>query len=604
MNTARITGIAAMLLIMCGLIPWFSAYLFLALIGDTTTQPGPLALFDYWRAFAGTSYSMKLYIATASPWLLFLGAGVALLLNRPNTQHGDAHFASENEIRKAGLRSTDGLLLGKKGGAYLCASGQLGAIMFAPPRSGKGVGFGVPNLLNWQGSAIVTDIKLENYEVTSRFRQVHGQRIVNFSPLAADGRTHRYNPLDFVSHDANLRVNDLQKLTFKLLPTPENDNPMWANEGRDLLEGFILYLMDVDPPATLGRTLRLIRGIEDVPAWAKDKMERYSSRLDQHTRLAFTGFMQKSKKEQSGVLSSVKGALALWSNPLVDYATAATDFDPGQLRAKRMTIYVGIQPGDIGRLAPLVSMFLQQTFDTLLQRLPGENDPHQVLALLDEFTAMGRLANVEKGIAYFASYNICLAPIIQDLTQLNAVYGPDMAKTFLSTSRYRVAFAQNNDETAEYISRQLGQKTIRTKSDSRRTNDLYTNISHSHTGRPLLFAHDIMQLPRRDELILAENSPAIRARKIVYFKERAFKKRLLGAAPLPTSILPEPAYTENSVAEPAPQAAPETAPADNGTPEESGPDPAADNNENPPTDPAGHDADDEAIAASLHQSAG
>lgn len=532
-------------LVVLSLIPWFSAYLFLALVGVEDHTPGPFDLITYWHDY-GTNpdYQLYLIIATAAPWLIPVGLAVALLFARRNTLFGDAHFASESEIRRAGLRSKNGLLLGKLRGNFLCASGQLGAIVFAPPRSGKGVGFGIPNLLNWQGSALVTDIKLENFEITSGFRAAHGQQIVVFSPLDGEGRTHRYNPLDFVSQEPGRRINDLQKVTNKLVVTPPRADPMWTNEARDLLEGVILYQMDHDAPATIGKALRFIRGQPDLSDWMEAQVARPQG-LDENALLAFNGFLQKAPKEQSGVLSSIKGALSLWSNPLIERATSASDFDPSELRKRAMTIYVGVQPADIGRLAPLMSVFLQQTFDSLLQKLPGDEEPHQVLALLDEFTAMGRLDNVEKGIAYFASYNICLAPIIQDLTQLREVYGAHVEKTFLSTSRYRIAYAQNNEETAAYVSRQMGVKTIKTKSTSRRTGlkgDPWSqNVSESYTKRELMLPHEITQLDRRKEVVLVEAGPPVLADKIVYYKDRAFKGRLLAPVALPpqTPELPD-----------------------------------------------------------------
>lgn len=538
MQQSRVLAGLACGLVVLVLIPWLSACIFVMLLGHYEYTPPYLAMLDYWRAYGDDpAYQLYLVIATAAPWAIPAAVGAAVLFYRPNTMFGAAHFASENEIRRAGLRAAHGLLLGKKGGRFLCASGQLGAIMFAPPRSGKGVGFGIPNLLNWQGSALVTDIKLENFEVTSGFRAAHGQKIVVFAPADEDGRTLRYNPLDFVSQDPGRRINDLQKVTHKLVVTPPKADPMWTNEARDLLEGILIYLMDFEPPATIGKALRLVRGTARLTDWLEEIVEGQGDALDTNARMAFNGFLQKATKEQSGVLSSIKGALSLWSNPLIDRATAASDFDPAQLRRQPMTIYVGVQPGDIGRLAPLLSVFLQQTFDGLLHHLPGDDEPHQVLALLDEFTGMGRLENVEKGIAYFASYNICLAPIIQDLAQLREVYGQNVEKTFLSTSKYRIAFAQNNEETATYVSRQLGVKTIKTKSVSRRTglnNDPWSqNVSESHTKRELMLPHEITQLDRRHEIILVEAGAPVLADKIVYFKDKAFKGRLLPPVKLP-----------------------------------------------------------------------
>jgi type IV secretion system protein VirD4 len=441
--------------------------------------------------------------------------------------YGDAHFADESEVRAAGLRAGEGVILGRLRGRLLRARGQLGVLLFAPPRSGKGVGFVIPNLLTWGDSVIVNDLKLENYEATSGARAAMGQQIVLFAPLDSEGRTHAYNPLDFVSKDRRLRVNDVQAITAKLVITPPRADPMWSNEARVLLDGLILFLLDVNRRASLGAVYRMVLSVPnfaDYVAWA---MQEYEGRLDPVAVMQFNGFLGKAFKEQSGVLSTLKASLSLFANPLVDRATSTSEFDPRELRRRPMTIYLGVMPRDIARLSPLLNIFVQQTFDGLLGRLPGQNEPHQVLALLDEFTALGRLENVEKGIAYFAGYNIVLAPVIQDLSQLEEVYGQAVTETFLSTANIRIAYAQNSLKTAKYLSEELGFRTIRTKSRSRQTNELWRgHVSESQARRELLLPHEIRELNRRDELLLVEAAPPIKAEKLAYYRDRQFTRLL------------------------------------------------------------------------------
>jgi type IV secretory pathway TraG/TraD family ATPase VirD4 len=299
--------------------PWLAGMLFAAFVGARNYVLGYLEYLGMWRAYAvAPHYKLLLELAACialAPAIIL--ALLPVLASRP-VLFGDAHFADEAEIRAAGLRAPTGVILGRLRGRLLRAQGQLGVLLFAPPRSGKGVGFVIPNLLTWQGSAIVNDLKLENFEKTSGTRHEMGQSVVLFAPLDPNGRTHGYNPLNFVSRDPALRVNDVQAITAKLVQTPPRADPMWSNEARVLLDGLILFLLDVNPRASLGAIYRMVLS---VPNFA-------------------------------------------------DY----------------------IQYG-------------------LLGQLPGGDEPHQVLALLDEFTALGRLENVEKGIAYFAGYNIVLAPV-------------------------------------------------------------------------------------------------------------------------------------------------------------------------------------------------
>ena len=515
--------------------PWLAGMLFAAFVGARHYVPGYFEFLQMWRTYAPSPrYKLLLELAGAVPVMLAAAFAVLPLLARRPALFGDAHFASEREVRGAGLRAHQGVILGRLRGRLLRVQGQLGVLLFAPPRSGKGVGFVIPNLLTWRDSAIVNDLKLENYEKTSGLRAELGQEVVLFAPLDPEGRTHAYNPLDFVSKDRRLRVNDVQAITAKLVVTPPRADPMWSNEARVLLDGLILFLLDANKRASLGAIYRMVLSVPNFADYLQWAMQEYEGQLDPAAVMQFNGFLGKAYKEQSGVLSTLKGALSLFGNPLVDRATSSTDFDPRTLRQQPMTIYLGVMPRDIARLSLLLNIFVQQTFDGLLGRLPGQAEPHQVLALLDEFTALGRLENVEKGIAYFAGYNIILAPVIQDLSQLEEVYGQAVTETFLSTANIRIAYAQNSLKTAKYLSEELGFRTIRTKSRSHRVADPWQgHVSESLAKRELLLPHEIRELNRREELLLVEAAPPIKADKIRYYRERMFTKRLRPAVERP-----------------------------------------------------------------------
>jgi type IV secretion system protein VirD4 len=325
-----------------------------------------------------------------------------------------------------------------------------------------------------------------------------------------------------------------------------------------LLDGLILFLLDVNPRASLGAIYRMVLSVPNFADYIQWALKEYEGRLDLVTVMQFNGFLGKAIKEQSGVLSTLKASLSLFANPLVDQATSSTDFDPRELRRRPMTIYLGVMPRDIARLSPLLNIFVQQTFDNLLGNLPAQDEPNQVLALLDEFTALGRLENVEKGIAYFAGYNIVLAPVIQDLSQLEEVYGKAVTETFLSTANIRIAYAQNSLQTAKYLSEELGFRTVTTRSRSRHSKELWSgHVTESQARRELLLPHEVRELDRHKELLLVEAAPPIKADKIHYYRESMFTRllrqplarpRLCSATvEFPRMLTVEPALTDAEV---------------------------------------------------------
>ena len=82
-----------------------------------------------------------------------------------------------------------------------------------------------------------------------------------------------------------------------------------------------------------------------------------------------------------------------------------------------------------------------------------------ILFLLDEFAALGRLEAVERAMGLMAGYGLQLWPILQDLSQLKALYGPK-ASTFVANAGVLQTFGVNDLETAEWLSRLLGRATV------------------------------------------------------------------------------------------------------------------------------------------------
>lgn len=132
----------------------------------------------------GTKIKISAFIGFLAPLLLLIFFAAALLVRKEENLYGKARFAKSSELQKAGFfKSTENsIVVGKQGNQYLFYSGQQFALLAAPTRSGKGVGIVIPNLLSYQGSMVVLDIKQENFDLTSGFREKHGQKVYLFNP--------------------------------------------------------------------------------------------------------------------------------------------------------------------------------------------------------------------------------------------------------------------------------------------------------------------------------------------------------------------------------------------------------------------------------------
>ena len=532
-------------MIVGGLFFWsyLSSAIFFSMVGLPESDIKPWSIFEYFQAYGHDQAILnKLGISAGIPPAIVIGI-LLLTLIKPESLYGDARFAKAHEVSRAKLYGGKGILLGKRGNKFLSDDGTEHVLVYAPSRSGKGVGIVIPNLLNWDGSVVVLDIKLENFQATSGFRKKHGHQTFLFNPADPDGKTHCYNPLDVISNNPALRINEIQKISHFLAPNPIQGDPMWSSEARKLFLAATLFLQDTGAKLTLGEVYRFINGnsAEDIDVL----LEEHEDALDPACINNFINYISMGEKQRSGVKSTLTSSLDLFDNPLIDAATSKSDFSFSDLRKKRISIYVGVTPDNLTRLKPLLNLFFQQCIDKNTQSLPDKStEPHKILMLMDEFTSLGRMDIIKDGIAFFAGYHIRLMPIIQGPAQLADKYGEDGKRTMMTNFKYQVIYAPNDPQDAEDISRELGTKTVNQKSRSQNTwNAQSATTTTSKTGRALLLPQEVKQLSRKKEIIIVEAMPPIMARKIVYYQDKAFTSRFFNVfdptkntGPLPTDI--------------------------------------------------------------------
>lgn len=490
-------------------------------------------------------FSTKLLVSTFAPYtIVFTFAFLfrAPLMDwrpfkKPESIFGESRWADSRDIKKMGLRSKQGVLLGKYKGNFLVADGYQHILLFAPTGSGKGVGFAIPNLLFWRDSVIVHDIKLENYELTSGWRKKHfNQKVFLWNPADPDGVSHCYNPMDWISKKPGQMVDDVQKIASFLLPEQE----FWQNEARALLTGIMLYLVaDESKPATLGEVVRTLRS-DDVVYNLAVVLDTMGKKIHPVSYMNIASYLQKPDKERGSVTSTANSSLELWANPLIDTTTATSDFNLHKFKTEPHTAYIGLTPDNISRLKPLMNMFYQQAAAFFTSKMPQKHEKFGVLMLMDEFPTLGKMEQFQAGIAYFRGYRVRLLLIIQDTEQLKGIYEESGMNSFLSNSTFRITFSANNMETANLISQLLGNKTADQISYNKpKYLDLNPGSRSLHVSgaqRALLLPQEVIQLDRADEIILIESQPPIRCKKIIYFKEKLFTSRLIAKTEIPHQI--------------------------------------------------------------------
>ena len=449
--------------------------------------------------------------------------------------HGAARFAKEGEIRRAGFRAGDGIVLGKKGGKFLTFGGSEHCIVEAPTRSGKGVGIVIPNLLSWQESVVVLDVKRENWDATAGFRKKYGQAVYLFNPTDAEGQTARYNPLGYIDRtDPDQVVIELQKIATMLFVPPERGEPFWTDSARTAFVGVGAYLAVADQPFTIGSIYRLM-ATGDTRGFFRRVLDDRSLDLSQGCRNALADFTSGADNTFAGIVQTVTSKLSLWLNPRVDAATEESDFDLRELRSKRMSIYLGVSPDELDRVAPLYNLLFQQLIDLNVRDLPDVATPLKILVILDEFARIGRAQVIASAFSYVAGYGIRLLPVIQSRSQLRAVYGEHVANEIVANCGVEVAFTPKELRVANELSERIGYVGQESVTKSLTIHGVLANRSKSMSDqrRALLLPQELMQFPDSELLLLRGGIPPIHGDKIRYYSDGLFRARVEPAPEVP-----------------------------------------------------------------------
>jgi type IV secretion system protein VirD4 len=244
----------------------------------------------------------------------------------------------------------------------------------------------------------------------------------------------------------------------------------------------------------------------------------------------------------SSIRKTFTSRLDLWLNPILDRATAENDFDLRDLRKKPMSIYVGVNPDDLHRLRPVLNLFFQQAIGLQTRELPERNPSlrYQVMMLLDEFTALGRIPIIAEAISYLPGYNVRVVLVIQTPAQLREVYGIHNAETMMKSLAARIVFAPKDFADAREISDELGFQTVKVKTLSKPLGGSFArrggrsgsqNVSEQR--RALLLPQEVKELGSEEAIVFYEGLRPIRCRKIRYFTDARFRNRLLPAPEVP-----------------------------------------------------------------------
>lgn len=439
--------------------------------------------------------------------------------------HGSAGFAPEDEFNDLQVNSDAPLSAGSFALAPWSETRRLDlprqivtrhVLVLGPSGSGKTRTFFIPNCA-WtrDASFVATDPKGELWDWTSGYqkdprryapREPDKSECLNWIPLCRD------------AHLAML----LARAVMESEGSAKTD-PFWIDAESAFLASLFAHTATLKEP---------------TPACAYDLLTSHSATklinalLNSSSTVArqFANvFMQADAKLRGSIVIAVATRLLFLSDPAVRRFTSASTQAPdwGQLRQGPVAVYWVLQENDIALLKPLSTLF----FTLMLYQLKKEEPRVPVTLYLDELANIGRIPDFAGEVTVARGRDIALVLGLQSLAQLTVLYSQAPARTIIDNCQTKIALAGLANDSAELVSRELGDATIMIPrlswTNGRNPSSTFSRVDNK---RRLLTADEVRRLETEDLLVISTNRRPLLLTRFHYAgAARSAETRTLGS---------------------------------------------------------------------------
>ena len=515
-------------------------------IFQITITSNPFAPFIQLWYYSSNATLQKVALMALAPALAVAAIVAFIGLRKREQPLGEAAFQTMADLRSGRWFRKDGHIFGRMGHNILRVKDDRHHLVIGPTRSGKGVGYVIPNALAHEGSMLVTDLKGEIFKSTAAHRQANGNQVFLFAP--GQKNTNCWNPMDFIRPEPGNRTTDIQNMAKILVPkTSTGDGGFWQQMAQRIAAGLISYIHESDfyeGRRNLAEINSLLNSGVPVQVLLKYILEK-EPYLSRFTRESFNAYIGLPEKTAGSALTELQNALEPFQNERVVAATCSTDIDLAVMNRKPMSIYLAPNVGDINLLRPLLTLFVQQVMNLLTL----EHNPNAlpVYFLLDEFRQLKKMDEIMTKLPYVAGYKIKLAFIIQDLKNLDEIYGETSRHSLLGNCGYQLILGANDQATADYVSKALGRRTIRYQSESRSIEpfDFHKRTKVEQIReRDLMMPQEVRKMGGDNLVLLVEGQSPIFGEKLKFHEAQPFKAAVeyseANVPAVPETILFEP----------------------------------------------------------------
>jgi type IV secretion system protein VirD4 len=374
--------------------------------------------------------------------------------------------------------------------------------------TGKSRGFFMPNCAEVENtSLVVTDPKSELWKYTSGYHD----KAMRYAPTEPEAS----QSFNWIPLCTDARMSELCARALMTAGSTGNTDQFWIDSETAFLSAIFSHAATTKYPTPLTAYRLFTR---QKPEELMQQLLHSPSYVAREQAIVFE---QTDARIKGAIVPAIASRLQFMRDPNIQLFTSAQLEAPnfGRLRRTPTAVYWCLREQDIARLRPLTSLF----FTVLLEQIAGEEIPEgenivPITAMLDEFANIGKIPDFETTISLARGRGVALWLGVQSLSQFKQTYGEHAAQTIMSNCATKVALHGLDYQTAEYVSKSLGEQTISHSSSSFNFGLTGGSIG-SHAAkhrRPLLTPDEVMRIGENEAIARTSNKYPMKLYKGYY----------------------------------------------------------------------------------------
>jgi len=278
---------------------------------------------------------------------------------------------------------------------------------------------------------------------------------------------------------------------------------------------------------------------KDISVVLKSLVRSESHLLPRWIVDGFNQYVALEPETRNSAVFNVNMAMNPWNNPLISSATETSDFDLREFRRERMAVFVACSIPELVQFRPIIRIFFQQVHDLLMDKRPGPDERYEVLIALDEFYHLGPMHSLLTKITISAGYKFRMAIMIQNMAQLDELYGKPLRQSTLAGSQVKLFLAIDDLETANYLSEMLGDTTVKVTTPIRRAGGgIFAPAGENvhYEAKALRSAQELREMPEREAILIVRSARPLLLRVFRHYQDAPFKEIYARYGEIPITV--------------------------------------------------------------------